>query len=156
MTPEWSVMVTDWLLAAVCMRLARSLWRYPYRAQHRVAAAFTTAAVAACIGGVRHGIGPWLPADVCAVLRFFSYALLPPAVALLLLGVKLAGARRSWWFIGGVAVGVSAAAVQQGVPFGTDGTLHNDLFHLLMIPSVYAFYRAALLFREASDAPSHR
>lgn len=51
---------------------------------------------------------------------------------------------RRWLSVGAVG-SLIAGLVQCGVLIGTGGALHDDLFHLLMIPAVYAFYRAALI-----------
>lgn len=49
------------------------------------------------------------------------------------------------WLIAGAAGSFVAGLIQCGWLVGTVGPLHNDLFHLLQIPAVYAFYAAALV-----------
>lgn len=147
---EWSVMITDWLLASLCGVLAHRLYR-SRKLLRTISTAFVIGAVAALVGGLRHGIGPWLPMHVNVVMRFFSYALIVPAALLLVFGMLRAGVRQSRWLTEGTIISIVAVAVQQGVPWGTRGTLHNDLFHLLMMPAVYAFYRAAILLRETPE-----
>ena len=49
------------------------------------------------------------------------------------------------WLIAGAAGSLVAGLIQCGWLVGIVGPLNNDLFHLLQIPAVYAFYAAALV-----------
>lgn len=52
------------------------------------------------------------------------------------------------WLTMGATVSVIAGLIQQGWLVGTNGPLHDDLFHLVQAGAVYGYYRAALAFSD--------
>lgn len=58
------------------------------------------------------------------------------------------GSRAGQWLLTGVAIGVFGGVIQHGWIVGTDGMLHDNLFHLIQIPALYCFYRATFFLYE--------
>jgi len=54
------------------------------------------------------------------------------------------------WLLGAAVMTSVAAIFQCGWLIGSEGTLHNDVFHILQISAMYGFYRAALSLRESA------
>lgn len=107
----------------------------------------------------------WYP--ICFVLKFLMLTLFflisgetrvvafDGAVSIGMLAVAAAGTWRhpflapsARWLVAGAAVSVVAGLLQIGLVVHTGGTLHDDLFHLIQIPAVYSFHRAALGLRD--------
>lgn len=95
-----------------------------------IAAKFVTATVAA-----------WLYPKFVIVVVDYGLVLLAWAVAALWL-------RRAWrkWMLTAVALSVIAAGVQQTRVAPAVAFNHNDLYHVLQLLALFAFYRAAQRF----------
>lgn len=132
---EWSVLVTDWLLAALCIILAHRLRRrtpIQRRSPRLVATAFDVCAVCAFIGGIRHGLGPWLPPPVYRGVWYIGYVFVLLAGTFLLLGVLRSLVRSSEdrslyttlaWFVGGLGslfLFFSGSTLWVALAWGTD------------------------------------
>ena len=83
----------------------------------------------------------------------FKYVIYDYGLTLLVVAI-VAAFRRNWWIVGGVAVSVVAALVQQSGFALHRHFNHNDLYHLIQIVALWLLYRGGLRLTTTARARS--
>ncbi len=148
---EPATALTDYLLTVECfffsLRLrglsevrGRRLWMF----------AFLALGVGALAGGSFHGFRPVLSGKLSAGLWNTSMILIGTAAGFMMSGVIVSRAARARrWLLVGLGVSI-AAGVLLALKIGLHESFnHNDLFHCIMLFSLYAYYRGARLLGDA-------
>ncbi len=150
---EPATALTDYLLAVACLffmlRLRRRagsrggrLWMF----------GFLALGAGAVVGGSFHGFRPFVSPHLSGGLWNATLVLIGTAAGFMISGVLAATvfpARR--WLWGGLAISL-AGGVLLSLKVGIhEGFNHNDLFHCLMLPALYCYYRGALLLRNPAS-----